>query len=114
MAASAVLLDRAVTALLLIANAILVNVIASRHLHARADLTEGKENTLSQGTLNAIEKLPDRARIRAFVTKDLPPEASPTLQPVIDLVSQIERASNGKVAVDWLDPTRYEVVAEAR
>lgn len=114
MAIRKVAFDRTVTALLLVASAVVVNVIASRHLGARADLTEGKENTLSAGTLRAIERLPDRARVRAFFTKDLPPEATPVLQPVVDLVGQIERASNGKVAVDRLDPTKFDVVSEAR
>lgn len=114
MASQSVVAGKFLTAVLLIVIAVLVNVIATRHIHARVDLTENKENTLSKGTLLAIERLPDRARIRAYFSQELPPEVIPYFQPAIELVNQIERVSKGKVAVDRVDPTKSNTVSEAR
>ncbi len=102
------------TVLLLLGNVVVANVIVSRHGAMRFDLTEAKENTLAPGTLRTVSSLPDRARVRAFVSKDLPPEAVPILEPALDILQQLERVSRGRVVVDYLDPSRAEVALEAQ
>lgn len=108
------LLNHILTVALLVAIAVVANLILSRHLDARVDLTDDGSNTLSAGTINTIQRLPDRARVRAFFTKELPPEAVPALEPALDIVAQIERASGGKVAVDYLDPSKADIALEAK
>ncbi|HKE01804.1 MAG TPA: GldG family protein [Planctomycetota bacterium] len=108
------LANSAVSIVLLIAIALLANVIATRHLFSRFDLTEDRENTLAPGTLATLQSLPDRARVRVFVTKDLPPEAAPYLQPPLDVLDRIERSSQGRVQVEYLDPAESTVAEEAK
>ncbi|MFN0206177.1 MAG: GldG family protein [Planctomycetota bacterium] len=114
MAVRKVFFDRVLTGLLLIGIAVVLNAIGMRHIHAAADLTEYKENTIASGTLNIIKKLPDRARLKAYFSKEFPPEFQSKLEPLRNLLIQIERNSSGRVAIEWLDTKKADVAIEAR
>jgi ABC-type uncharacterized transport system involved in gliding motility auxiliary subunit len=109
-----VFFDRVLTGALLVAIAVVINAIGMRHVTGAADLTEFKENTLAQGTLNILRKLPDRARVRAYFSKEFPPEVQSALESVRNILLQIERNSGGRVAIEWLDTQKADVAIEAR
>lgn len=114
MAARTVFLDRILTGALLVGIAGVSNAIIMRHVNGSVDLTEYQENTLSPGTVNIVKKLPDRARIRAYFSKEFPPEGAAYFERIKDLLTQIERVSDGKVSIDWLDPNKADIAIEAR
>lgn len=106
--------NHALSAALLAAIALVANAIATRHSDHAVDLTADGENTLAAGTLQTLKTLPDRVRVRAFFTRDLPPEAAPHLDPARNVVDRLERASGGRVAVEYLDPTEAKVAEEVK
>lgn len=114
MAAKSIFFDRVLTGVLLVSIAIVANVIIMRHVNGSIDLTEYQENTLAPGTIKIVKKLPDRARVKAYFSKEFPPEGAAYFERVRDLLTQIERVSDGKVVIDWLDPTKAEVAVDAR
>lgn len=114
MASKSVFFDRVISGVLLVGIAVVINAISERHVTPALDVTEYKENTLSDGTLNILKKLPDRVRVKAYFSKEFPPEGSVFFDRVRDLITQIERVSDGRVAVDWLDPTKADVAIDAR
>ncbi|MBI3820046.1 MAG: GldG family protein [Planctomycetes bacterium] len=114
MSAKTVFLDRMLTGALLAGIAVVSNAIVMRHVNASLDITQWQENTLSAGTINIIKKLPDRARVKAYFSKEFPPEGATYFERVREVLNQIERVSNGKVAIDWLDPNKSDVAIEAR
>jgi len=89
------------------------NVIGSR-LFARADLTEGKEFTISSSTKQILKRLDDVVQIKVFFSKKLPPQLATLEQQVGDLLKEYEIYSDGKVTVRFFDPESEDVKGQAR
>ncbi len=56
-------------------------------------------------------RLDDVVNLKLFVSRELPPEVQLTLRDVRDLISDLERASNGRLHVEELDPDRDTAAA---
>lgn len=89
------------------------NVIGAR-LFARADLTEGKEFTISSSTKQILKRLDDVVQIKVFFSKKLPPQLATLEQQVGDLLKEYEVYSDGKVTVRFFDPESEDVKGQAR
>lgn len=82
---------------------ILVNFIVS-FFPGKIDLTQNQEFTLSRTTHEIIGKLNDLVTIKAFLSENLPPRYLPIKQKIKDTLYEYEKASNGKIRVNYLDP----------
>jgi ABC-type uncharacterized transport system involved in gliding motility auxiliary subunit len=86
---------------------IAVNVIASRLHGLRADLTEEKLYSLSQGTRDLVRELERDITLKFFWTQgneDVPPMIQQYGQRVFDLLKEYEGAAGGRIALEIFDP----------
>jgi ABC-type uncharacterized transport system involved in gliding motility auxiliary subunit len=96
----------AVGVLLLLGILIAANAVVSS-LRLRADLTEGKVYTLSDGTGQVLKELPKEVTLKFFVSRA--DETAPLFlkqyaQRIADLLREYALAGGGKVAVETYDP----------
>jgi gliding-associated putative ABC transporter substrate-binding component GldG len=83
---------------------VLVNLIATR-VFGRLDLTQNGIYTLSQASKDLVRGLPDPLTIKAYISKELPPEMVATSRYVRDLLDEYRSASKGKIHFEAFDPS---------
>jgi ABC-type uncharacterized transport system involved in gliding motility auxiliary subunit len=88
------------------------NVLSGTLLtHGRADLTENKLYTLSQGTKSVLANLNDRVNLRFYFSKKLAAESAPGVvsyaQRVQELLEEYVANSGGKVTLEVADPEPF-------
>jgi len=81
---------------------VVVNLLSTR-VFGRIDLTENKMYTLSQPSKDLVKKLPDYFTVKAFMSKDLPPELTAISRYVRDLIDEY-KASSSKFRWEAIDP----------
>jgi gliding-associated putative ABC transporter substrate-binding component GldG len=89
---------------------ILVNLIGTR-VFGRLDLTEKSIYTLSRASKDLVKILPDYLTVKAFISKDLPPEIKRLSRDVRDKLDDYKSSSNGKFRWEAVDPSsdkKYE------
>ena len=89
---------------------VLVNIIGTR-VFGRLDLTEKHIYTLSQSSKDLVKALPDFLTVKAFISKDLPPEIKRLSRDVRDKLDDYKSASNGRFRWEAVDPAedkKYE------
>jgi ABC-type uncharacterized transport system involved in gliding motility auxiliary subunit len=82
---------------------VLVNLIGMR-LFRRLDLTEKHIYTLSQPSKDLVRKLDDPFIVKAYISKDLPPEIKRLSRDVRDKLDDFKNASNGRFRWEAIDP----------
>jgi len=88
---------------------------ASNSFFYRLDLTEDRQFTVSDATKRVLRNLDDIVAVRAFFSKELPPETHRTVTTVRDLLNEYRSIAGGKLRVVWEDPTdNPEVIASAQ
>ncbi len=97
--------------LLFIGIIIFVNLL-SLNLYTRIDLTRGQVYTLSKVSNDLMDKLSDRLVVKAYFTKDLPPELSDVRQYTKDLLAEYRSASGGQLYFEFIDPSNEVDFAE--
>lgn len=75
----------------------------------RADVTDKRLFSLSDGSKRAVTNLEDQLEITAYFTKDLPPPFNATERYVRDLLDEYQAASKGKLKVRFINPDTDEV-----
>jgi ABC-2 type transport system permease protein len=83
---------------------VLVNLIATR-VFGRLDLTENGIYTLSPQSKALARGLPDPLTIKAYISKDLPPELATVSRYVRDLMDEYRSSSKGKIRFEAYDPS---------
>jgi gliding-associated putative ABC transporter substrate-binding component GldG len=83
---------------------VLVNLIGMR-VFRRLDLTERHIYTLSQPSKDLVKKLDDPFIVKAFISKDLPPEIKRLSRDVRDKLDDFKTASNGRFRWEAVDPS---------
>ncbi|MDD5309718.1 MAG: GldG family protein [Deltaproteobacteria bacterium] len=86
---------------------VLVNLIGVRFF-ARADLTRDKIHSLSKASTALVSNLPDKLVVKAYFTKNLPGRYASLERQVRDLLDGYKNRSNGKMQVEFIDPTGDE------
>jgi gliding-associated putative ABC transporter substrate-binding component GldG len=89
---------------------VLVNLIGTR-LFGRLDLTEKRIYTLSQSSKALVKALPDYMSVKAFISKDLPPEIKRLSRDVRDKLDDYKSSSGGRFRWEAVDPAvdkKYE------
>jgi len=95
-----------------IAVAALLNYVSNRFFY-RLDLTENRQYTVSDATKRVLRGLDDIVVVKAFFSKDLPPETHNTVSTVRDLLSEYKNIAGGKLRVTWEDPAGSEEASAA-
>jgi len=89
---------------------VLVNLLGTR-LFRRLDLTEKNIYTLSQPSKDLVKRLPDYLSVKAFISKDLPPEIKRLSRDVRDKLDDYKNSSSGRFRWEAVDPStdkKYE------
>jgi ABC-2 type transport system permease protein len=94
------------TALLVIANLVLVNVWLYPLTTLRADLTADRTYSLSQTTRDLLGNLSEPLTIRAYISEQTHPLLKPLAPQVADLLREYEIAGRGKVTAEVVDPIK--------
>lgn len=100
-----------VSVLLIVANIIVFNMIASRFFN-RIDLTENRIYTLSNVTKEILRELPEPLTIKAYFTKDLPAPYNNTATFVEDQLDEMKAYGKGRFRYEFLDPADEEKLKE--
>jgi gliding-associated putative ABC transporter substrate-binding component GldG len=83
---------------------VLLNLIGTR-VFGRLDLTQNGMYTLSPASKEIAKSLPDPLTIKAYISKDLPPELVNVSRYTRDLMDEYRSASKGKIRFEAFDPT---------
>ena len=94
---------RAVTALVIL-NFILANFWLYRGVTARADLTEGRDYSISQATRDLIGQLREPLLVRGYFSARTHPRLAPLVPRIRDTIREIESISGGRVRAEFVDP----------
>lgn len=97
--------------ILTIGAVVLVNLISTR-VFGRLDLTQNKVYTLSNASRDIVRNLPDYLTVKAYISKDLPPELANTSRYVRDLLDEYHTYSKGKLRFEALDPSSDKKIEE--
>ncbi len=103
---------QALTAGLMIANLLLMNVWIYPLQSLRLDLTQQREFTLSPVTRDLLAQLDEPLLIRAYFSARTHPKLAPLVPVVRDMLEEYRLAGRGRVTVEWVDPAQDEA-AEA-
>jgi len=95
--------------LVLLGVLVLVNILANRFF-LRLDLTEDQRYTLSAATLNILSELDEPITVRAFFSKDVPPQIASTRTDFRDLLVEYGSRSGGNVVYEFVDPGKDEAI----
>lgn len=93
---------------LLIVGIVLVVNFLSNELHVRLDLTDDRQYTLSKATLDILENLEEPVTVKAYFSKDLPPNIAQTRSDFQDLLVEYNSRSNGMIAYEFINPNENE------
>lgn len=89
--------------LLLFAGCLVFLFLLSSRAYLRLDLSAGKLYSLSSGSKRLIKDLKAPVEIKAYFSKDLPPQYAATRSYVRDILQEYRSASKGKVRFQFVD-----------
>ncbi|HVR60414.1 MAG TPA: GldG family protein [Polyangia bacterium] len=90
---------------------VVVNLLGTR-VFGRLDLTENKVYTLSPASKDVVRNLADYFTIKAYISKDLPPELANVSRYVRDLLDEYRTYSKGKLRFEAADPSADKKVED--
>jgi gliding-associated putative ABC transporter substrate-binding component GldG len=95
------------TILLVFAILIILNIIANQ-FYFRLDFSEGKQYTLSKATKDILRNLEEPVTVKAYFSKDLPPQLLSTRRDFEDMLVEYGKISNGQVLYEFINPSADE------
>jgi gliding-associated putative ABC transporter substrate-binding component GldG len=98
-------------AVFVVGGLVLVNLIGTR-LFGRLDLTEKHIYTLSRASKDLVKTLPDFLSVKAYISKDLPPEIKRLSRDVRDKLDDYKSGSNGRFRWEAVDPSADKKLEE--
>lgn len=93
--------------LLLIANAVVLNLWLGKVQALRLDLTEGRQYSISQPTVDILQQLQEPLLIRGYFSAKTHPLLSPLIPQLRDLISEYQLTGGGDIRVEFIDPARH-------
>lgn len=88
---------------LIIAIIVAINLVG-QEFHFRLDFTEDREYTLSPATRDILTDLEDVVTIKAYFSKELPPQYAPVRQEFQETLLEYANASDGKLVFEFITP----------
>ncbi|MDV3307495.1 MAG: GldG family protein [Cyclobacteriaceae bacterium] len=92
---------------LIIAIIIVVNLLGSEY-YFRLDLTDDKQYTLSRATRDVIANLDEPVTVKAYFSRNLPPDIARTRQDFQDLLVEYASRSDGQILYEFINPNESE------
>lgn len=106
--------NRRLTALLIVLNLVVFNVLFSQVNTARADLTQDGQYSLSPATRDVLSSLQEPLLIRGYFSQKTHPLLAPLIPRIRDTLQEYAIAAKGRLTVEFVDPiTNPELEAEA-
>jgi gliding-associated putative ABC transporter substrate-binding component GldG len=96
-----------ITVLLVIAIIIVVNLLADQ-FYFRLDFTEDKQYTLSKATKDILKEIQEPVTVKAFFSKDLPPQLIKNKKDFQDMLVEYGRISNHNLVFEFINPNADE------
>ncbi len=98
--------------LLLLANVLIANFWLGQINSLRIDVTEGKQYSISDATLNYLRQLREPLLLRGYFSSKTHPLLAPLAPQLRDLLEEYQIAGEGKVRVEFVDPLRNPELEE--
>ncbi|NUQ24191.1 MAG: Gldg family protein [Saprospiraceae bacterium] len=95
--------NTALSIALLAAILLLLNILSNKFF-LRADLTEGRQYTLSRATKDILKNLDEPVTITAYFSDDLPPDVAKTRRDFQDMLVEYANISKGDVRFEFISP----------
>lgn len=95
------------TIALIIGIIVIINLLAQEY-HIRLDFTGDKQYTLSDATREILERLEEPVTVKAYFSKDLPPNIVKTRQDFQDLLIEYANLSDDHVLYEFINPNEKE------
>lgn len=99
------------TTALVIGIVLVLNLLAYEY-HLRLDLTEDRQYTLSQATRDILDNLGEPVTVKAYFSKNLPPNIVKTRQDFQDLLIEYANLSDNQVVYEFINPNEKESYEE--
>jgi ABC-type uncharacterized transport system involved in gliding motility auxiliary subunit len=96
----------------IIGGIVLLNLIGTR-VFGRLDLTQNGIYTLSSASKDLVRNLHDPLTIKAYISRDLPPELVSVSRYTRDLMDEYRSASKGQVHFEAFDPSSDKKIEDA-
>jgi gliding motility-associatede transport system auxiliary component len=93
--------------LLIVGIVLLLNVLAAKFFF-RLDFTEDKRYTLSPATRDLLEELGEPVTVKAYFSKNLPPQLDIIRRDLRDMLVEYTQASDAMVVYEFIDPLKEE------
>lgn len=91
-----------ITAIIIMAN------LLSTQVHLRLDLTQGSQYTLSHATRDILRDLHDPVTVKAYFSKNLPPNIARARRDFRDLLIEYANMAPGMIQYSFIDPNANE------
>ena len=95
------------TAALIVAILLVVNLL-SNEFHLRFDLSDEKQYTLSEATKDILNDLEEPVTVKAYFSKDLPPNVIKTRQDFQEMLVEYASLADGMLLYEFVDPNESE------
>ena len=96
-----------VSIILFVGIIIVVNILAE-HLYFRLDLTEDHQYTLSKATRDILNNVQEPITVKAYFSKDLPPQLTKTKDDFRDMLVEYGRLSGKMLVYDFVSPNEND------
>ena len=93
--------------ILVLANFIALFMIGSTTGFFRFDLTRDKHYTISEASINYLQKANQPVLLRGYFSDATHPLLAPLVPRIEDLLKEYEIISDGKIVADFIDPADY-------
>jgi len=93
-----------ITVLLVVAIVIIINLLADQY-YFRLDFTEDKQYTLSRATKDILRNLNDPVTVKAYFSKDLPPQLIKTRRDFQEMLVEYGKLSGNMVVFEFINPS---------
>jgi ABC-type uncharacterized transport system involved in gliding motility auxiliary subunit len=98
--------------IVLIAGILLMINLLSTEVHFRLDLTQGGQSTLSHSTRDLLNELHDPVTVKAYFSKNLPPNIGKARKDFHDLLIEYAAKAPGMIQYNFVDPNASEDVEQ--
>src|SRR5690606_27522123 len=92
---------------LIVAIVIFINLLAGE-FRIRIDLTDDRQYTLSGATKDILRNLDEPVTVKAYFSKNVPPNILQTRKEVQDLLVEYAGIADGQIVYEFIDPNEKE------
>ena len=102
-----------ISTIALVIGIIIVINLLSNEFHVRFDLTEDRQYTLSDATRDILDDLEEPVTVKAYFSKNVPPEFAKGRQDFQDLLIEYANRSDNQVVYEFINPNWHVILIHA-